>query len=386
MRIVGRQYLTGEPVELEIQAGAVQSLRPAPPGTTGPGGPWIAPGLVDLQVNGCEGIEFTSRELQPEHLEQVAHYLARGGVTQFCPTLTTADFETLRHALEVVDATCRRSAELTRRVLGVHLEGPYISPEDGPRGAHPVAHCRPPDEQEFARLQEAAGGRIVLVTLAAEYAGADRFIARLAAAGIVPALGHTAATDAQIRRAVDAGARLSTHLGNGCHLLLPRHPNYLWSQLADDRLSISLIADGQHLPPEVVRAMIRAKGVERVILVSDLAGAAGRPPGRYASGLGLVDVLPDGRLVKAGQDQLLAGASRPLCTGVANLQRWGGVRWSTAIDMASRHPLALLGRPAGRVLAGDPADLVLLEGDPQDGAEACIVRATICGGRPVYQA
>jgi N-acetylglucosamine-6-phosphate deacetylase len=267
-------------------------------------------------------------------------------------------------------------------VLGIHLEGPYISPHDGPRGAHPLRWVRPPDWQEFCRLQEAAEGRIKLVTLSPEYDAAPDVIARLAASGIVAAIGHTAATSEQIRRAVDAGATLSTHLGNGAHLTLPRHPNYLWDQLADERLWASLIVDGHHLPPAVVKAFVRAKSPERIVLISDLSGLAGQPPGRYASGLCDVEILDDGRLVVAGQRELLAAASRPIGAGVVNVMRFAGVDLATAVDMASRHPLRLLGHCGGELAVGEAADLVLFDLELGDDGqlEQLHVRQTLAAG------
>ncbi len=211
------------------------------------------------------------------------------------------------------------------------LEGPYMSTEDGPRGAHPLAHCRRPNWDEFSRLQEAAGGRIVILTMSAEFEEAPDFIARATASGVVVSIGHTAASGAQIRAAVDAGAKLSTHLGNGAHRTLRRHPNYLWDQLAEDRLMASIIADGHHLPPEVVKTIVRAKSPLRTILVSDESGLAGLPPGRYQCSGCELEILSDGRLVIAGQDQLLAGASRPIGDGVVNVMRFAGVDLATAV-------------------------------------------------------
>src|SRR5262249_12675635 len=148
--------------------------------------------------------------------------------------------------LRTLGAACDTDPELAHATPAFHLEGPYISAEDGPRGAHPSAHVRPPDWEEFCRLQEAAGGRIRLVTLAPEREGALGVIERLVATGVVVALGHTAATGRQIHDAISAGARLSTHLGNGAHAVLPRHPNYIWEQLAADELWASIICDGHH--------------------------------------------------------------------------------------------------------------------------------------------
>src|SRR5205807_1149747 len=162
-----------------------------------------------------------------------------------------------------------------------HLEGPYISAEDGPRGAHPLAQVRPPDLGEFQRIQEAADGNIRLVTLAPELPGALAFIDKLTAAGVVVAIGHTAASPATIRDAVSAGARLSTHLGNGSHAMLPRHDNYLWEQLAADELWASIICDGHHLPAAVMRCILRVKTPARTILTCDAGSLAGLPSGRY---------------------------------------------------------------------------------------------------------
>jgi N-acetylglucosamine-6-phosphate deacetylase len=161
---------------------------------------------------------------------------------------------------------------------------------------------------------------------------------------------------------VDAGARLSTHLGNGCHPTLRRHPNYLWDQLADDRLTATLIADGHHLPPEVVKTFVRAKTAERTILVSDMSAMAGLPPGRYGSQLCELEILADGRIVIAGQVQLLAGASRPLTAGIANVMRFAGASLRDAVEMASYHPAALLGLHSCDLHPGASADFVLLRG------------------------
>jgi N-acetylglucosamine-6-phosphate deacetylase len=289
--------------------------------------------------------------------------------------------DVLLHAMATIDRACRERPDVSRRIAGIHLEGPYISAEDGPRGAHPREHCRPPCWDEFQRLQRAAGGRIRLVTLSPEYPEAAAFVSRAVASGVVVAMGHTAASGAQIGEAVDAGARLSTHLGNGAHRLLPRHPNYIWNQLADDRLSASLIVDGHHLPADVVRVFVRAKSPGRCILVSDMAAQAGLPPGRYRGGLCEVEILPTGRLVIAGQAELLAGATAPLGTGIARLVADGTASLDEAVRMASHQPAALMGLPCGRFEPGEIADFVVFDLLPlgeQTPAPFC-VRQTISG-------
>jgi N-acetylglucosamine-6-phosphate deacetylase len=370
MRILARRFDTAKPTEFQIDAGRILSAEPIPcPAAGDPGNdalPWIAPGLVDLQVNGYGGREFCSPDITVSDIAEIVAVQRSQGVSRFLPTVTTAPFEVLRHAMATLAAACDSAPELARHIVGIHLEGPYISPEDGPRGAHPLAHCRRPDWDEFQRLQAAAGGRIRLVTLAPELEGACDFIARLTSAGGIAAIGHTAANSDQIRAAADAGARLSTHLGNGSHRTLRRHPNYLWDQLAEDRLTATVIADGHHLPPEVLKTIVRAKTPERVILISDMSGMAGLAPGRYTTQLCDLEILLDGRLVLAGQDQLLAGASRPLWAGIANMVRHVGLDLHTAIDMACRRPAELLGLTIPNLEPGDPADFILFHRIPTE--------------------
>jgi N-acetylglucosamine-6-phosphate deacetylase len=383
MRLFGRRYDNGELVEVTLAGGQVARVAPAaslPAGHETP--PWIAPGFVDVQVNGYDGQEFSSFELTPEKVAAIVRRHYAFGVTGICPTLTTQSFEMLSHGMGAIAAACGTWSDIDRAVLGIHLEGPYFSTEDGPRGAHPKEHCRRPDWVEFQRLQAAAGGRIVILTMSPEFDEAPEFIARASTSGVVVAIGHTGASGSQIRAAVDAGARLSTHLGNGAHRVLRRHPNYLWDQMAEDRLVASLIVDGHHLPPEVVKTMVRAKTPARCVLVSDESGLAGLPPGRYSSSGCELEILADGRLVIAGQDQLLAGASAPIGVGVANVMRFAGVNLSTAVAMATVNPLELLGKRGGGLQPGDRADLVLFHWKPGDAALE--IAATIAGGTVVF--
>src|SRR5262249_25785603 len=201
-------------------------------------------------------------------------------------------FDSLRHGFATLAKAIEANAELSRRMPRFHLEGPYLSGEDGPRGAHPKEHARDPNWDEFQRLQDAAGGRIRMVTVAPERAGALAFIERLTASGIVVAIGHTAATGQQIRDAVQAGAKTSTHLGNGCHAMLPRHDNYVWEQLACDDLWASIITDGHHLPATMVKCIVRVKGVPRLLITSDASSLAGLPPGKYRAWDTDLEVLP----------------------------------------------------------------------------------------------
>src|SRR5262249_52959558 len=190
----------------------------------------------DLQINGCDGISFNSPKLTVDNVRHVVQVCRRHGIAGLLPTLVTNSFEALAHGFATLARACETDPGVARAVPGFHLEGPYIAAEDGPRGAHPREHVRRPDWDEFRRWQDAAGRRIKLVTLAPEHDGAIEFITKLTAAGVVVAIGHTAASGERLRQAVRAGARLSTHLGNGSHAVLPRHDNYIWQQLADDDL------------------------------------------------------------------------------------------------------------------------------------------------------
>jgi N-acetylglucosamine-6-phosphate deacetylase len=388
MQLFGRRYDTGQPVCLDVLHGRILRVTPAAiPTQTADDWPWIGPGLFDLQVNGYGGQEFSSTDLTPERVAEIVRVMESFGVTRFCPTLTTQAFEVLRHALRAIGCACESSPAVAKRIAGVHVEGPYISSVIGPRGAHPAEHCRRPDWDEFQRLQEAAGGRIRVLTMSVEFDESPPFIERVVKTGVVVAIGHTAADSAHIRRAVDAGARLSTHLGNGSHPLLPRHRNYLWDQLAEDRLMASIIGDGQHLPPEVVKTLVRAKTPSRCILVSDMSGLAGLAPGRYGSRLCEVEILEDGRLMVAGQRELLAGASWPIGAGVANVMHFAGVDLATAIRMATEHPARLLGLASGGLALGEPADLVQfkLAAQATDAGRLLLeVCSTWIDGEPVW--
>lgn len=363
MEIVGRRYDTGEPVRVECAHGKISRLEPLSAAeATHHHLPWLAPGFVDVQVNGYGGQAFNDPQLTPDQVYQVSCAMDGGGVTTYLPTCVTDSYEVLSHALAAYAEACETMPEVAARAPGFHLEGPFISREDGPRGAHPLAHVRPPDWDEFRRLQDAAGGRIRILTMSAEYDESANFIRKATAAGVVVAIGHTAADSDQIRAAVDAGARFSTHLGNGAHGQIRRHPNYIWDQLAEDRLWASLIVDGHHLPPAVVKSMVRAKTPERCLLVSDITAMAGMPPGVYHNtGIGDVEVLEDGKLVVAGQRQYLAGAALPIGVGVANVMRFAGVDLTTAIEMASIRPAELIGQTPVKLEHGAVADLVLFD-------------------------
>lgn len=387
MRLIGRHFATAQPIAVEITSSKIVRVDPIPVDSFPVDAPWIAPGLVDLQVNGYAQRDFSDPSRAAEDVSRLSLAMDRFGVTQYCATVTTNHHDAMCRALRTIAAACEADRRVSQRMVGIHLEGPYVSAEDGPRGLISPDAVRPPDYDEFQRLQDAAAGRIRLVTLAPEYKQAPAFIERVVATGVVVAIGHTAAHGKAITAAVDAGARLSTHLGNGTHERLRRHPNYLWDQLAEDRLWASIIADGHHLPASVVKAFVRAKSPERCILVSDLAGVAGTAPGTYRSfRLGDVEVLDDGRIVCAGKRNVLAGASQPLSVGISNVMRFAGVSLEQAITMASIRPAELVGADIVNLGPGQTADLLqfdLLETAAPVSHPLLRVRATIKAGELV---
>jgi N-acetylglucosamine-6-phosphate deacetylase len=304
-----------------------------------------APGLCDLQVNGFAGVDFNDPATPRERYDLAAARMRETGVTLFLPTLVTSTTERF--------ATCARAiARWTSPCsAGIHMEGPYISPVDGPRGAHPREHVAAASIDDFKRRQDAAEGRIVLVTLAPEVSGAMALIAHLVERGTRVSIGHSDASPSQVRDAVAAGATMSTHLGNGSARVMARHPNLIWEQLAADEIVSCFIADGHHLPASTFKAMVRAKTPVRAALVTDAVAPAGCPPGRYRIGTIEVELHADGRVTLAGSDRL-AGSALSLDVAVGNAVRLAGVSLEDALAMASTLPARCLGvAPVGRIRA-----------------------------------
>jgi N-acetylglucosamine-6-phosphate deacetylase len=380
MRIHARHYATADRVEIVWTAGRIESVRAPLAEPADLEADWVAPAFFDLQINGCGGHSFNSGQLTLQAIRRVVATCRQHGIAALCPTLITNSFAELAEGFTVLQRAREGDPILARALPAFHLEGPWISAEDGPRGAHPRRHVRPPDLDEFRRLQDAAGGRIRLVTLAPEHDGALRFIESLSAEGVVVALGHTAAEGDCIRDAIRAGARLSTHLGNGAHAVLPRHPNYLWDQLAADELQASIICDGHHLPPSVVRCIVRAKTPARIILTCDTSSLAGLPPGRYSEWEQELEVRADGRIDVAGTPYLAgSGVFTEACVG--KVIAFAGVTLPEAVEMAGNRPRELLGLESVELRAGAPADLVLFDWEP--GEELSVV-ATLCEGAMAF--
>ena len=316
------------------------------------------PGFFDIQVNGFAGVDFNTPDVTPDQINGILPALRATGVTRFLPTIITGP-------LDRFSACARALAQMDDpAIAGIHMEGPYISSVDGPRGAHPREHCCAASLDDFARRQDAAGGRIVLVTLAPEVTGALHIIEPLVAQGVRVAIGHSDASPGLIRDAIGEGATLSTHLGNGCAAVLPRHPNVIWEQLASDALWASLIVDGHHLPPSTVKVIARTKTPERTILVTDAIAAAGCAPGSYRIGEVEVEVAADKRVSLRGTP-FLAGSALTMDTAVANAVRFTGLSLDDVLPMASTVPARYLGmETAGTVTAewdGDDGRLEIVD-------------------------
>ena len=373
---------SGSPVCIRWQEATVTSIEPvdtAPP-------MWVSAGLIDVQVNGYGGHDFSAAEDGPAEVVAAVRALWNHGVTRLCPTICTDSEDAMLRSLEQVAAARRLDALVAHSIMAIHVEGPHISSEDGPRGVHPLAHIRPPDLAEYRRWQAAAAGLIGIVTLAPELPGALDYIEALYSEGTVVSLGHTNATGGQIRAAVEAGASLSTHLGNGAHASIRRHPNYIWEQLAEDRLAATFILDGRHLPGAVARSMLRAKGTARSIAVSDAVALAGMPPGRYR-GFGTdLELTPDGRLVLAGTSYL-AGSTGTVEQSITMAMRHAGLSLADAVRLSTSNPAALLPPNLvggnGHVRVGGTADLVAFRLDPDTGDVQ--VEQTVVAGTTVFR-
>ncbi|MBP1990850.1 N-acetylglucosamine-6-phosphate deacetylase [Paenibacillus eucommiae] len=381
MKWIGKRYDTGACVEITVLDGIIRSIEPV---QEQPGVPWISPGWIDLQVNGFSGFDVNGEQTTLEDVIGLSKSMFSCGVTSYCPTIVTGSFERTKQALEMIHRGCEQDADVRKAICGIHVEGPYLSSEDGPRGAHDRAFIRNPDIAEFEAWQQAAGGDITLVTIAPEREGAIAFIRWLVEQGIKVSLGHTMASTEQLQEAVAAGASLSTHLGNGSHPLLPRHPNYIWDQLADDDLQAMFIADGHHVPPNVLKSMFRAKR-DQFILVSDCVKFGGMAPGRYKSAIGNeVELLANGRLHTVANPAILSGSAQSLERSVANAVVQVGISLKEAVDAVTVRPTKAMGLDQlGKLELGAAGNLTLFEFDE---SKELTISETVLSGRSVYAA
>lgn len=389
MVIRGKLVENGSTVNVHVSDGKIDRVEdgPATSGALGGDDVWVTSGICDVQVNGVGGISYKAEDLTVEQAIETTEWMYRRGTARWCPTVTTSSAEDAVNGLKLLADACEQSENAEDSFAGFHVEGPYISSEDGPRGAHPLQHTRDPDWDEFQRYQDAARGRICIFTLAPERDGALEFIEKASATGVVISIGHSGAPPERIREAVAAGARMSTHLGNGAHAMMPRHPNYIWEQLGSDELWAGIIPDGHHLPPAVLKTFYRGKGKERTCIVSDIASIAGLEPGVYGNttGDGGVELHENGKISLAGTPYL-AGAGLFLDSGIPNMVSFTDATLEDAIDVATSNPARLLGQEdhVGRVEPSQEATLSLFRWAP--GQDTLDVVGTIVKGRTVYTA
>jgi N-acetylglucosamine-6-phosphate deacetylase len=378
MKCFGLDASSGAYVEIEYDSviTGIDTLIDAPPNPL-----YIAPAWIDLQVNGYAAVDYNSPVTPREEIARSVDVLNSTGTGRFYPTVITGPAEDMVGSLR----NLAKAKDSLPSIEGFHVEGPHICPDEGPRGAHPRECVRKPDINEYRRWQDATDGAIRLVTLSPEWPEAPRYIETLVSEGVVVSIGHTKASAEEIKSAVSAGATMSTHIGNGAHGELRRHPNYIWDQLAEDRLAAGLIVDGIHLGEAFVKVALRAKGVDRAVLVTDASMPAMSKPGIYRLGGQDLELTEDGRVVLAGQTRL-AGSALRMDDAITNVMRMTGISLVEAISMATRNP-ARVGRIAGRqrgLATGERADFVLFRYEP-DTKRIDVVQ-TIVGGRQVYAA
>ena len=363
MILQGKIPETRSLVNIIVENGKITRIEPCQKGSScdfGGADLYLCSGFFDPQVNGFAGVDFNHPLLTPERLHQAGCSLASKGVTRFLPTLITSSHDRMVHQLKIIAEGLKNDPLLQKMCLGIHLEGPYISHEDGPRGVHPREFVRLPRWEELEKFQEACEDRIKCITLAPEVEGAIPFIEKAVAHGIVIGIGHTQASEKIIEEAVLVGARLSCHLGNAPSAISSRYQNLIQKQLAMDQLMASMIMDGVHLPPNVAKNYIEAKGVDHIILITDSVAGAGAFPGRYTLGELEVEVGLD-RTARLVGNSRLAGSTLTMDRAITNVIRFAGIDLTSAIQMATKNAQKLFPELRREILPGRSADLVLFE-------------------------
>ena len=319
----------------------------------------VSSGLCDLQVNGFAGVDYNDPSLTPKAFEQSLFAMLSTGVTTCLPTVITGSEDWQIQCFHALEAGRNASKLAQAMVPGYHLEGPFLNPEEGFCGCHPTKWMRSATWDHFERLQEAAGGRITLITVAPEIKGVLDIIPKWVEKGIAVAIGHCNPDRDTLLRAADAGATLSTHLGNGIAQMLPKTDNPILGQLAEDRFSASFIADGFHQQPHVLGVYLRAKQSIRTILVTDGTSGSVALPGRYS--LGQVDIERQQEdIVYIPGTKMLAGSATTLSECVANVVDWYGAPFDEVIRWASEQPRRLIGLPES-LFIGRPQSQVTWE-------------------------
>ena len=368
-------------VEISIKDGLIERIHTLDPGKKNTEKIYVSPGLIDTQVNGYASVSFNREGLTEEKIIELTEAMWREGVTTFFPTIITNSSELIRENLKTLTLALKANPKLSNSIPGYFLEGPYISPIDGFRGAHAKEWVRLPDWEEFSGFYNASDGMIIQVGVAPEIEGAMDFIKKCRDLGIGISLAHHNATADQVDEAVKLGARVSTHLGNGCANTIHRHDNPIWPQLSNDLLTPSIIADGHHLRKEELRVFFKVKGPDKLMLVSDATELAGMPAGTYNWNGKEVVMTEDGMLKYPAQN-VLAGASFPIRTGVKNMMGMAGCTLEESLLMATGTPAKVYNlNDRGILEEGRRADLILFSIEEGE----IIIQQTILKGEVVYQ-
>jgi N-acetylglucosamine-6-phosphate deacetylase len=308
------------------------------------------PGFIDVQVNGFLGVDFSQNDLSEAEFIRVSKELLNRGTAAFMPTIITNSEENYKRNLPIL-AKAMKAPVLQGRVLGIHAEGPFLSDKPGAVGAHNPDWVKAPSIEFFKKMQEWADGQIKILTIAAENEGAAELTKYAVSQGVTVSLGHHLATYDDLRKCADAGATLLTHLGNGIPNEVNRHENAIWSGMACDGLTAMIITDGHHLPPTVIKSIIRAKGIENTIITSDASPIAGMPPGEYNT-LGNYAILEENGLLHNPEKKCLVGSSATVLQCVNYLASLGFLTPEEMIQVAFANPLKAIGVDPASIKTG----------------------------------
>ncbi len=339
-RVTCIDCISGEKVELVFDGNVVTDIVPSE--SQDGNLPFVGQGLIDLQINGVNGIDFNHPEVTEQEITEAVYYLLSQGITSFFPTVITNSDDNICKILSTIYRACSSDAMVNSCIPGIHLEGPFLSAQPGAKGAHDEKYIKPPDWELFQRFQKAAGGKIKIITIAPEWEGACAFIEKCREQKILVSIGHSMANAEEIDLAVKAGACMATHLGNAVPLLLPRHPNILWHLLAAEELYVCIITDGIHLPDTFIKVVMKNKG-DATLLVSDATCFAGMPPGEYQNHIGGTVIVDESKRVSLKSTPgLLAGAAKTLLENVETVADHGLSTIAEAWKMASVNVVRLL--------------------------------------------
>jgi N-acetylglucosamine-6-phosphate deacetylase len=361
--LCARHYATGQPVRLLWQNGRIHNVlaanRPTPPHL------WLAPGIVDLQVNGFGGVDFQQDDAPLSSLVTASRRLRSAGCTQYLLTLITDEWPRLLARLRHLRELRRRSSELQQAIAGWHVEGPFLSAAPGYCGAHDPALMMDPTAEHIRELREVTGDDLVLLTIAPERSNALAAIEQAVVLGLKVSLGHTNASAETLAEATRRGASGFTHLGNGCPCELDRHDNILWRVFETRGLRVSVIPDGTHVSPSLFRLMHRMLPVDSIYYTADAMAAAGMKPGRYRLGRLELEVGADQIVRLPGTPNFAGSALRPI-DGVFRAAHMLGCSWREVWPRFSEAPARWMGLPCG-LEPGQPANFCLLTVTPQSG-------------------